>query len=49
MAATCIHGGTGTVNQQALLPVVAGGRGNVVGSFDDIGILYMSANFNWKF
>lgn len=49
VAATYIHGGTGTVNQQALLPVVAGGRGNVVGSFDDIGILYMSANFNWKF
>lgn len=49
LAAEYIYGGTGDVNKQALLPVVLGGRGNLVGSYDNIGILYMSANFNWKF
>ncbi|MBK7676054.1 MAG: outer membrane protein transport protein [Candidatus Accumulibacter sp.] len=49
LAAEYIYGGTGDVNKQALLPVDTGGRGNLVGSYDNIGILYMSANFNWKF
>jgi long-chain fatty acid transport protein len=49
LAAEYIYGGTGDVNKQATLPVVLGGRGNLVGSYDNIGILYMSANFNWKF
>ena len=49
LAAEYIYGGTGDVNKQAPLPVVLGGRGNLVGSYDNIGILYMSANFNWKF
>lgn len=49
LAAEYIYGGTGDVNKQVLLPVVLGGRGNLVGSYDNIGILYMSANFNWKF
>ena len=49
LAAEYIYGGTGDVNKQAQLPVVLGGRGNLVGSYDNIGILYMSANFNWKF
>ena len=49
LAAEYIYGGTGDVNKQALLPVVLGGQGNLVGSYDNIGILYMSANFNWKF
>jgi len=49
LAAEYIYGGTGDVNKQALLPVVLGGRGNLVGSYDNIGILYISANFNWKY
>lgn len=49
LAAEYIYGGTGNVNKQALLPVALGGRGNLVGSYDNIGILYLSANFNWKF
>jgi len=49
LAAEYIYGGTGDVNKQATLPVLLGGRGNLVGSYDKIGILYMSANFNWKF
>ena len=48
LAAEYIYGGTGNVNKQALLPG-PGVRGNLVGSYDNIGILYMSANFNWKF
>ena len=44
-----VYGGTGKVNNQAQLPVALGGRGNLIGSYDDIGILYLSANFNWKF
>ena len=49
LAAEYIYGGTGKVNNQAVLPVALGGRGNLVGSYNDIGILYFSANFNWKF
>jgi len=49
LSAEYIYGGTSTVNNQALLPVVAGGRGNLVGSYDNIGIFYLSANVNWKF
>ena len=49
LAAEYIYGGTGKVNNQAPLPVALGGRGNLVGSYDNIGILYLSANFNWKF
>jgi len=30
-------------------PVLIGGRGNLVGSFDHAGILFLGANFNWKF
>ena len=48
VAATYVYGGTLDVNQQAL-PVAAGGKGNLVGSFNNIGSLYMAANFNWKF
>lgn len=48
LAAEYIYGGTGDVNKQARLPDSVG-RGNLVGSYDNIGILYMSANFNWKF
>jgi len=43
-----LRGGTLDVNQQAL-PVAAGGKGNLVGSFNNIGSLYLAANFNWKF
>jgi len=49
LAAEYIYGGTGNVNKQALLPAALGGRGNLVGSYDNIGIFYLSANFNWKF
>ncbi len=49
LAAEYIYGGTGKVNNQAQLPVALSGRGNLIGSYDDIGILYLSANFTWTF
>jgi len=43
------YGGTLDVNQQNTLPVALGGRGNLVGSFNNTGIFFIAANFNWKF
>ena len=30
-------------------PVALGGRGDLVGSFNNVGIFFLSANVNWKF
>ena len=49
LAAEYVYGGATNVNKQALLPVAAGGRGNLAGSYSNMGVLFMSANFNWKF
>jgi long-chain fatty acid transport protein len=49
VAAEYVYGGTTDVNKQTAAPVALGGRGNVVGSYDSMGILYLAANFNWKF
>jgi len=43
------YGGTLDVNRQSTLPVALGGRGNLVGSFNNTGIFFIAANFNWKF
>lgn len=43
------YGGNLAVNNQSDFPVALGGRGNLVGSFKDTGIVFLSANFNWKF
>jgi len=48
VAGTYVYGGTVDVNQQGL-PVAAGGKGNLVGSYNNVGTFYLSANFNWKF
>ncbi len=40
-------GGTLNVNKQGADPTI-GGRGNLVGSYDDIRNYFVSANFNWK-
>jgi len=48
VASAYVRGGTLDVNQQGL-PVAAGGKGNLVGSYDKVGSFYLSANFNWKF
>jgi hypothetical protein len=31
------------------VPVAMGGRGNVVGSFDNAGIFFFASNVNWTF
>jgi long-chain fatty acid transport protein len=49
LAAEYAYGGTLDVNKQSTLPVALGGRGNLVGSYDNTGIIFLTANFNWKF
>ena len=49
LAAEYAYGGTLDVNRSSDLPVALGGRGNLVGSYNNAGVLFLSANFNWKF
>lgn len=49
VAAEYLHGGTLSTNKRSKLPVAVGGRGDLVGSYDDIGVVYLSAHANWKF
>jgi long-chain fatty acid transport protein len=42
------YGGTLDVNRQGSAPVALGGRGNLVGSYNNTGIFFIAANFNWK-
>jgi long-chain fatty acid transport protein len=44
-----LYGGTLDVNQHSALPVAAGGRGNLVGEYPNTNIVFVAANFNWKF
>ena len=37
------------MNSTSALPVIQGGRGNLIGSFNNTGILFLAASFNWKF
>ena len=41
--------GTLDVNNQSAAPVALGGRGDLVGSYEDAGILFLSVNFEWVF
>lgn len=47
-AAEYAYGGTLDVNVRAR-PVALGGRGDVVGSFNQAGSIFLSAYYNWKF
>jgi long-chain fatty acid transport protein len=49
VSAEYLYGGTLDTNLQSTLPVALGGRGNVVGSYDDIGTLFLGLYGNWKF
>ncbi len=49
LAAEYVYGGSLDVNKQSDTPVALGGRGNLVGSYDNVGIFFVAANFNWKF
>ena len=43
------YGGTLDVNKQSAVPVELGGRGNLVGSYNNTGVFFIAANLNWKF
>lgn len=44
-----IYGGTLDTNLQSAVPVALGGRGNVVGSYNDTGTIVVSIYGNWTF
>ena len=43
------YGGNLHANVSGSVPVVLGGRGDVVGSFNNVGIVFFAANSNWRF
>jgi long-chain fatty acid transport protein len=49
MSAEYVYGGTLDVDSRSTAPVALGGRGDLVGSYNNTGILFLAANFNWKF
>jgi long-chain fatty acid transport protein len=49
VAAEYFYGGTLDTNLQTEAPVVLGSRGDLVGSYDNIGTLFASVYFNWTF
>ena len=44
-----LYGGSLDVNLQSQAPVVTGGRGDLVGSYDGVGVVVMGVYGNWKF
>jgi long-chain fatty acid transport protein len=48
-AAEYLYGGTLDTNLQSQVPVALGGRGNLVGSFNDTATIFLGAYFNWQF
>jgi long-chain fatty acid transport protein len=49
VSAEYVYGGTLDVNRTRAVPVVEGGRGSLVGSYDNVGMYFLAATFNWKF
>lgn len=49
VATEYMYGGTLDTNRQSTAPVAAGGRGNLVGSYDDVSTLFLALYGNWKF
>jgi long-chain fatty acid transport protein len=48
-AAEYAYGGTLDIDKHADAPIALGGRGDLVGSFDNAGVLFLAANLIWKF
>jgi len=48
-AAEYLYGGTLDTNLQSTRPVALGGRGNLIGSYDSIGTIFLGLYANWKF
>jgi len=49
LAAEYVYGGTLDVSKTGSAPVALGGRGDLVGAYKDTSILFLGANFNWKY
>ena len=49
VAAEYAYGGTLDVDKQSTAPVALGGSGNLVGSYPEAGIFFLTANFTWRF
>lgn len=49
IAAEYLYGGTLDTRLQSTVPVALGGRGNLDGSYDNTGVIYVAAYYNWKF
>jgi long-chain fatty acid transport protein len=48
-AAEYVYGGSLDVNEQAQFPVALGGRGDLVGSYNDLGMFFLAGNLDLKF
>ena len=48
LSAQYLYGGTTDVNLRDSAPVIAGGRGALVGSFQNSAMYFLAATFNWK-
>jgi long-chain fatty acid transport protein len=44
-----VYGGDLDVNRRGDLPVAAGGRGDLIGTYNNAAVIFFAANFNWKF
>lgn len=49
VAAEYLYGGSLDTSLQSAVPVALGGRGNVVGSFNDTATIFVSGYYNWRF
>ena len=49
VATEYMYGGTLDTNLQSTAPVELGGRGNLVGSYDDVSTFFLALYANWKF
>jgi len=48
ISAEYAYGGSLDVNRRSKVPVPAGGRGDLIGSYNDVGMYFVAATFNWK-
>ena len=49
IAGEYLYGGTLDTDQRSTLPVAVGGRGDLVGSYKNLGTIFVAAYYNWKF
>jgi len=49
IAVEYLYGGTLDTNLQNTRPVALGGRGDLIGSYDSVGTIFLGLYANWKF